>query len=64
MVRVEVIDDGHGLGGEHARAAGHGLANMRTRASRVGARLDIADRNPGVRVLLELELERQHALVA
>ncbi len=68
VVRIEVIDDGRGLGGEHARAAGHGLANMRARAARVGARLDIADRNPGVRVSLELPLElepeRQPALVA
>ena len=67
-VRIEVIDNGRGLGGEHAQAAGHGLANMRSRAARMGARLEIADRSPGVRVSvelpLELEPEREPALVA
>lgn len=61
QVRVEVADDGSGLAAA-ARADSHGLANMRARAASLGARLQIADGRPGVRVLLTLA--RQPAAVA
>jgi signal transduction histidine kinase len=58
---IEIDDDGRGLG--HAdKQGGHGFLNMRARALRVGARLEITDRHPGVRV--SVQLERQHVLVA
>jgi len=57
---LEIDDDGRGLA--HAeRQGGHGLLNMRARALRVGARLDITDRHPGVRV--SVQLDRQNMLV-
>ena len=52
-VGIEVVDDGRGLGDGRSRA-GHGLTNMRARASRVGARIEIADQHPGVRVTVGL----------
>ncbi len=52
-IAIEVEDDGRGLGNPRLQV-GRGLANMRVRAQRVGARLDIGDANPGVRVALEL----------
>ena len=52
---IEICDDGCGLRDAHA-TRGRGLANMRTRARGLGARLDIADRHPGVRILVELDL--------
>ena len=60
-IRIEVLDDGRGLGNGNAHA-GHGLVNMRARAQRVGAQLEITDRHPGVRV--SVELGRGRTLVA
>jgi signal transduction histidine kinase len=53
LVRVEVADDGGGLPGP-AGAGSHGLANMRARAARIGARLQVVDGGPGVQVLVTL----------
>jgi signal transduction histidine kinase len=61
MIGIEVFDNGRGLGDADAQA-GHGLANMRARAQRVGAQLEITDRHPGVRV--SVEFSRQNTLVA
>jgi signal transduction histidine kinase len=52
-IGIEVVDNGRGLGDADTKA-GHGLANMRARAQRAGAQLEITDRHPGVRVCLEL----------
>jgi signal transduction histidine kinase len=51
---IEVADDGRGLGKASAQG-GHGLANMRARALHLGARLEIADRHPGVRVAVRFD---------
>jgi signal transduction histidine kinase len=59
-IGIEVVDNGRGLGA--ATRSGHGLANMRARALRAGAQLEITDRHPGVRVCLELN--RPNHLVA
>ena len=61
LIGIEVCDDGRGLGDQGAQG-GHGLANMRARAQRVGAQLEITERHPGVRVAIELN--RENALVA
>jgi signal transduction histidine kinase len=60
-IGIEVCDDGLGLGDKGARG-GHGLANMRARAQKVGAQLEITERHPGVRVAIELN--RANVLVA
>jgi signal transduction histidine kinase len=51
---IEIADDGRGLaaGGTHG---GHGLNNMRARALHLGARLEIADGHPGVKVAVRFE---------
>ncbi|HWI84370.1 sensor histidine kinase [Ramlibacter sp.] len=59
-IRIEIADNGRGLPDGDA-AAGHGLANMRARAHRVGARLQVADRHPGVQVCVDLP-QRQAAV--
>ena len=56
-IAVEVLDDGCGLGGAPSHG-GHGLANMRARALRIGARLEIADRHPGARVVACFDREQ------
>jgi signal transduction histidine kinase len=60
MIGIEVVDNGRGFGSLDSKA-GHGLANMRARALRAGAQLEITDRHPGVRVWLELN-RRTNAL--
>lgn len=55
-IGIEILDNGRGLGDAGA-LGGHGLANMRARAVRAGARLEIADGHPGVRVSVQLERE-------
>jgi signal transduction histidine kinase len=60
-IGIEVVDNGRGLNGADTTAC-HGLANMRARALRAGAQLEITDRHPGVRVCLELN--RRTFLVA
>jgi signal transduction histidine kinase len=52
---LTVIDDGGGVAAA-IKSTGHGLANMRARAAKLGARLQIAQGEPGVRVLLSLPL--------
>jgi signal transduction histidine kinase len=56
-IAIEIRDDGRGLAGASPHG-GHGLANMRARAQRLGARLDIADLHPGVRVTTRLERDK------
>jgi signal transduction histidine kinase len=62
-IGVEVVDDGRGLAAAGAQL-GHGLANMRSRAQRIGARLEITDRAPGLRVSLELNRQEAGAVQA
>jgi signal transduction histidine kinase len=52
---LEIVDDGRGLDAE-PRAAGCGLANMRARAQRLRAQLEIDDMAPGTRVRLTVPL--------
>ncbi len=51
---IEVMDDGVGL--QAAAPSGRGLANMRNRAARIGARLDVTPRERGTSVRLWLPL--------
>jgi signal transduction histidine kinase len=51
---IEIVDDGRGLDRANARG-GHGLNNMRARALHLGARIEIADQNPGVRVAIHFD---------
>jgi signal transduction histidine kinase len=60
QIGIEVFDDGCGLRDAEA-TAGHGLANMRARASRLRAHLEITDLHPGVRVTVDLN--RQNSAV-
>ncbi len=53
ILTIEVADDGRGLSA-NARG-GHGLNNMRARAVHLGARIDIADQNPGVCVTVRYD---------
>lgn len=56
---IEVVDDGQGLNSARARG-GHGLNNMRARALHLGARLEIADQRPGVRVAVSFDRNAAH----
>jgi signal transduction histidine kinase len=53
-IRLVVEDDGKGMG-DKEQASGHGLANMRARAERIGARLSM-DGTRGTRLHLALAL--------
>jgi len=57
-VTIEVVDDGRGLDDPDTRG-GHGLGNMRARAQHIGARLEIADQQPGVRVTVRFDRGRE-----
>lgn len=46
---IEVCDDGKGLAGAMANRAGHGLANIRSRANLIGAQVSWQDAKPGCR---------------
>ena len=52
---LEIADDGRGAAAPRS-AAGQGQVNMRSRARRLGAQLDIDDGAPGLRVRLALPL--------
>ena len=54
LLRLEVVDDGHGFDPVHVRKGSLGLAGMRERASLIGAELDVSSR-PG-RTCVRLEL--------
>jgi len=47
LVRLEVLDNGVGLGSESHKSSGMGLKIMRYRAAMIGARLSIERGNPG-----------------
>jgi signal transduction histidine kinase len=53
-LNIEVADDGRGLENANDRG-GHGLNNMRARALHLGARIEIADQHPGVRVAVRFD---------
>lgn len=54
-IRVELADDGKGFSPTARRAAGMGLANMRARARKLGARLTIRSRpGKGTHVVLDI----------
>jgi signal transduction histidine kinase len=55
-VEVRIEDDGHGFDPLHA-AAGLGLANMRARARRIGARFDIRA-HPGAGTIIRIAMPR------
>jgi signal transduction histidine kinase len=52
-IAIDVRDDGHG--GIAAADAGRGIAHMRARAARLGARLDVDSGPGGTRVALVLD---------
>ncbi|HXD40974.1 MAG TPA: ATP-binding protein [Ramlibacter sp.] len=60
-IGIEVFDDGRGLRNTDSHT-GRGIANMRARAQRVGAHIEITDQHPGVRVAVDFN--RQNAVVA
>ena len=51
-VVLEMADNGVGL--DEDRGTGRGLANMRSRAARLGGTIDFADNKPGLRISLTL----------
>ena len=53
-VYIDIADDGIGIAA--APQAGRGLGNMRSRAERIGARLEVESRAPGTSVRLWLPL--------
>lgn len=54
VLRVEVVDDGVGLG--TAAASGRGLGNMHARAARLGAQVHVGAAAPGTRVAISCPL--------
>jgi ligand-binding sensor domain-containing protein/two-component sensor histidine kinase len=59
QLRVELRDDGRGFQAEESDGHGHGLANMRTRAGRLGGKLEIASvPGQGTTVTLSVPLGR------
>jgi signal transduction histidine kinase len=54
-IDIEFSDNGRGLG--HPKAGGRGMANMRSRALRIGAEVTIADQHPGVLVAVHYRLD-------
>jgi signal transduction histidine kinase len=60
-IGIEVFDDGRGLRNADSHG-GRGIANMRARAQRVGAHIEITDQHPGVRV--SVDFNRQNPVVA
>lgn len=56
---VVIRDNGKGLPGEHAQGNGHGLANMRARATEVGADISIgAEPGKGTSIILHTDREQ------
>jgi signal transduction histidine kinase len=47
LCRLQVSDNGRGLGGTSTTAGGRGLVNMRRRAEKLGGHLDIAGSQTG-----------------
>jgi signal transduction histidine kinase len=56
-IRIDVSDDGRGLRNA-AAGTGRGVANMRARALRVGARLELTDLDPGLRLSIDYRRQR------
>ncbi|MFN0086791.1 MAG: two-component regulator propeller domain-containing protein [Blastocatellia bacterium] len=48
-LRIEIADDGIGFDGANLKRTGHGLANIRSRANLIGARVEWRDTSPGCR---------------
>jgi signal transduction histidine kinase len=46
---IEVCDDGTGFAGAASNVSGHGIANIRSRANLIGARVEWIDAHPGCR---------------
>ncbi len=59
-LHFKLIDDGRGFAPQ-AKAAGRGLANMRARAQKLGATLDIESDAAGTQVILRMPLHAQGA---
>jgi ligand-binding sensor domain-containing protein/signal transduction histidine kinase len=51
---IEVQDDGHGFAGVSSTATGHGIANIRSRANLLNARVVWQDAQPGCRFVVRL----------
>jgi hypothetical protein len=65
LIRLEVADDGHGLGDELTVIPGMGLKTMQFRADLIGARFSLTRREPrGTRVLCELPLHEDRARIS
>jgi PAS domain S-box-containing protein len=61
-VHLEIRDDGVGFNIEEALGKGHGLRNMRARAEKLGAHLEIISKpGLGVQMVIELPFEDRHA---
>jgi signal transduction histidine kinase len=60
-LRISIADDGTGFNPEE-KSAGHGLGNMRMRARKIAAALEIARREPGTTITLDIPLRA--ALIA
>jgi signal transduction histidine kinase len=64
VIRLHIADDGRGLDGRSQRA-GEGLANMRARAARMRAQLDVVSAaGKGTEIRLALPLHRDPAALA
>lgn len=53
-VEVSVSDDGTGIPADHGSRSSGGLANLRSRVTRLGGQIDIQPANPGTRVEVRL----------
>ena len=60
VIVIVIADDGVGFGAETAQR-GHGLRNMRSRAERIGIRIDI-ESAPGRGTRVMLEIAARHGL--
>jgi signal transduction histidine kinase len=64
-IRLEILDDGRGLGDEVMVMPGIGLKTMQFRADLIGARLSLTRQQPsGTRVICELPLYDERARIS
>jgi signal transduction histidine kinase len=65
FIRLEILDDGRGLGDHVMVMPGIGLKTMQFRADLIGARLSLTRQQPsGTRVICELPLHDERAHIS
>jgi NarL family two-component system sensor histidine kinase LiaS len=60
-LRIEIADDGVGFDGTKPNKTGHGVANIRSRANLIGARVEWRGANPGCKFEIRVALAASFA---